>query len=303
MDRLTRETFILKAKIIHGDKYDYNKIAYKNNKTLVIIGCSKHGDYSQIPNSHLLGKGCKKCAIEYISSKKLFTNEDFIIRANEVHGDRYIYTETDYLKSNLKVNIICRKHGIFKQTPNNHLNGQHCPICVNKKLSNSEFIKKANDIHSKKYLYDKTKYRNYRAMIKIECPKHGIFKQLASNHLQGRGCPICKESKGEIAIRKFLEKNAIQYEFQKFFNECRNIKTLPFDFYLPKRNILIEYDGIQHYKAFNFFGGLKRLNDYKKNDSIKNKFADDKGIKLLRISYRDFDKVEEILKEEINHIY
>ena len=103
--------------------------------------------------------------------------------------------------------------------------------------------------------------------------------------MRGIGCPICNESKGEKEIRIFLENNAIKYSRNKRFNKCKDKKTLPFDFYLPKYNLCIEYDGLQHFKSIEFWGGEISLLEQKQRDQIKTTFCKENNIKLRRIKY------------------
>lgn len=294
----TTKQFISEAKLIHNNTYDYSKVKYINATTPIIVICPIHGDFKQKPSSHLSGWGCKMCG----GNNKL-TTEEFINKANKIHNNKYNYTSVKYVNSHTKVNITCLIHGDFKQKPNNHLNGANCPKCgkisqrKNKKLTKLKFIEKSNCVHNNKYNYCETKYSASRNKIKIICPKHGIFIQNAGSHLSGHGCPNCNESKGELKIKKLFNKKKVNYVFQKTFNECRNQnnRKLKFDFYLPEHNILIEYDGKQHYKPIEYFGGsnsFKKLNEY---DGIKNDFAKSNKIKLIRISYQDYDNIDKIL--------
>lgn len=138
--------------------------------------------------------------------------------------------------------------------------------------------------------------------VRIICSKHGLFEQVATSHLRGRGCPKCKLSKGEKEIMKFLNKYKIEFNYQKTFDECVNILPLKFDFYLPQQNLLIEFDGEQHNNVSDFFGGVEGLIYRKKNDEIKNDFARQNNIELLRIEYNDYrsNRIEKILKHNLN---
>jgi len=127
--KLTKEEFILRAKQIHGDKYDYSKIDYINKHTKICIICPEHGEFWQSPNNHLLGNGCRKCWLEKNLYSKLSNTREFIEKAKQIHGEKYDYSKTNYCHSLKKVIITCMKHGDFLQTPNCHLNGQGCPIC------------------------------------------------------------------------------------------------------------------------------------------------------------------------------
>ena len=129
LKKLTNEEFIEKAKEIHGDKYDYSKVEYINNKTPVTIICSKHGEFQQTPNGHLQGKGCSKCHEENRKFYKLLNKEEFILKARQIHGWKYDYSKVEYKGSQKKVCIICPKHGEFWQTPANHLRYKGCKRC------------------------------------------------------------------------------------------------------------------------------------------------------------------------------
>ena len=132
----TTEDFIKKAKIIHGDKYDYSKVEYINSTTNVCIICPEHGEFWQTPSNHLMQHGCPKCA--FIKNKDVNRSnvKNFIEKAKDVHGNRYDYSKVEYVNSKTKVCIICHKHGEFWQTPHLHLNGCGCPNCQQSRLEN-----------------------------------------------------------------------------------------------------------------------------------------------------------------------
>ena len=125
----TGEKFISHAKEVHGDKYDYSRVKYVNNGTKVDIVCRKHGVFSQTPGSHLCGCGCPLCKLDKLREHFSGNVEKFISHAKEVHGDKYDYSRVKYVNNGTKVDIVCRKHGSFLQTPNKHLYGQGCPKC------------------------------------------------------------------------------------------------------------------------------------------------------------------------------
>jgi len=290
--KVTTKDFINKSNIVHKSKYDYTLVNYINNRTKVKIICPHHGEFEQLPMNHIKGVGCPKC-----SNNKPLTTEEFIDKANEVHNFNYDYSETDYIRTNKKVKIICPVHGIFVQKPNNHLQGQGCPKCNGGIKKNKEyFIKKSKEVHNK-YDYSLVEYINMRTDVKIICPEHGVFEQRPSHHIVGIGCPFCKESKGEKDIEKFLLKNEIEYTRQKKFDGCVNKRKLPFDFYLPELNMCIEFDGRQHFEPIEYFGGDEHLEYIKTNDFIKTTFCHDNGIRLLRIKYSDniLEKIKKIV--------
>ena len=125
----TTGTFINKAKQIHGSRYDYSLVDYKKSNIKVKIICSKHGIFEQIPNNHIMGMKCIKCANEENGKNKRLTKEKFIEKAVKVHGSKYDYSLVEYLNCGTKVKILCPVHGPFLQIPGAHLNRRGCPSC------------------------------------------------------------------------------------------------------------------------------------------------------------------------------
>ncbi len=127
---------------------------------------------------------------------KRLTPKEFVTKARKVHGRRYIYSEVDYVNSHTPVQIVCRKHGAFAQSPNSHLNGCGCPTCGGTKQSNTaEFIEKAIGVHGLRYDYSLVNYVGALSKVIIVCPIHGRFPQTPANHLFGQGCPACAGKK------------------------------------------------------------------------------------------------------------
>jgi len=284
--KLTTEEFIEKSKRIHGNKYDYSLVEYKNNHTKVKIICSEHGIFEQTPKKHFTGQNCPNCSIN-----KKSNSINFIKKSKDIHGDKYNYSLVVYMNAKSKVHIICPIHGVFSQKPNDHLSGFGCKKCgtdkTNKKLlsNKNEFINKSKKIHGDKYDYSLVNYINAKTKVKILCSKHGIFEQTPQIHLRGCGCPICKESKGEKGIRNLLNEKNIKFEYQKKFSECKYVNSLNFDFYLPEYNICIEFDGEQHFKLVERWGGKNGLKKRQIRDSIKNEYCKNNNIRLIRIRY------------------
>lgn len=307
---MTIEYFIGKSIKVHGNKYIYSKVdlEHRDEKGRVCIICPIHGEFWQTPSNHLYGQGCPKCRYVKISIEKSDTLEDFLQKAKNVHGHKYDYSKVEYIDSKTKVCIICPKHGEFYQRPNKHLRGQGCKKCSWEKLSqersktSAKFIEEAVKIHGTYYDYSKVIYTNAKNKVKLICPKHGEFKQTPDDHLRGKGCPICANSKLEEEIRVLLEKNNIEYKFDDRTFEW--LGGLELDFYLPKYNIAIECQGGQHFKAVKWFGGVDDFNKVKERDERKRKLCKENGIKLLYYSnlgieypYEVFEDKEKLLEE------
>lgn len=304
---LTTNQFVEKANQVHSFKYDYSQVKYINSKTKVKIVCLEHGEFNQSPSNHLNGQGCKEC---YLKNKP-YSQSIFIEKAKKIHGNKYDYSKVEYINGRTKVKIICPEHGEFEQRPANHIVGAGCPKChpLKQPLTIEQFIEKSNIIHNFKYDYSKSIYINSSIKIEIICNKHGAFLQTPQNHLSGAGCPKCNQSKGELKIKEWLDKNKIKYESQKKFNDCINPQTnriLPFDFYLTDFNICIEYDGEQHFKPtfpkYNLEKAKINLEKQKYFDHLKNQYCIKNNIKIIRIPYSRFRNIEKVLDNEFNDI-
>lgn len=230
---------------------------------------------------------------------------EFIDRSNKIFNFKYDYSKVKYIDGRLKVKIVCPMHDEFEQQAEVHLRGDGCPKCGKlewlKKMSLSQdnFIERVTLKHNNTYDYSLVKYKNMHTKISIICHIHGEFVQTPQHHLNGSGCPLCKKSKGELAIAKWLSDNKIHFIPQKRFDTCKNVLLLPFDFYIPKYNLCIEFDGRHHFEPIERWGGLKHLEETKINDVIKNKWCIENKVKLLRIPYIKIKNINTILLEEV----
>jgi len=240
------------------------------------------------------------------------SNEEFVKRSIFIHGQKYDYSSTIYLGCYNKVKIECLLHGKFFQAAYAHLKGQGCPKCrylrsgCNRIKSTENFILDAIKIHGNVYDYSLVKYKNAKQKISIICKKHGIFEQTPSWHINNKhGCPKCNSSRGEIVIRQWLETHAVPFQEQKTFPACRNPKTdypLKFDFYILSKQILIEYDGEQHFRKMYLGKNHKSIGDLietQKRDKIKDEYAKQVGLQLIRIPYYEFKNIPIILEEKL----
>ena len=235
----TKESFIQAAQKVHGDRYLYDKVQYVTSKIKVCIICPEHGEFWQIPNSHLRGIGCPACGRLKANKSESYTQEDFIAKAQEVHGDRYDYRLVNYVNSQTKVKIICPEHGVFLQRPAQHIFRAGCPKCgriaANTALSDTtaNFIARAKKIHNNKYDYSGVDYVNNRVKVKIVCPKHGMFLQAPDKHLAGQGCPECKWETISLVKRndwadvkaKFIQTHGNKYNYSKVDYVTSQIKV------------------------------------------------------------------------------
>jgi very-short-patch-repair endonuclease len=287
--KLTTEEFIERSKKIHGDKYDYSQVTYINNSTPVKIIYGGVA-YEQLPQNHLKGFKCE--------NNKKMTEDDFIRKSKEIHGDKYDYSLVGFKNVRSKIKLIYNDV-IYEQIGYAHLQGKS-PEMLSIKITDDEFIRRSKEINGDIFDYSLVDCDGNKNKVKL-IYNGVIYDQCLSDHLSGH-LPmniniINNSSKGEKSVMKFLENNNIKYIREYKFQDCKNINYLRFDFYLPDYNLLIEYDGKQHFNSINIWGGLEGLKKRKLNDEIKNKYCKKNGIPLLRISHlEDVDsKLNEFL--------
>ena len=229
--QLRLNEFIEKAKDKHGNKYNYSKVIYKDSKTPVIIICNIcNNEFEQIRNTHLIGDGgCKVCAINKFKKLKTFTKEKFIEKAKEIHSDNYDYSQVNYINSQTHVIIKCIPcNYTFETIPNNHLKGKGCKKCANKlnadnrRKPKEQFLKECHEKHKDEignpiYDYSLVEYKSTHEKITIICKTHGHFEQFPSDHLSGNGCNECGILKRTINQR-FTQKQFLKKAFEKHGN-------------------------------------------------------------------------------------
>lgn len=303
------DRFITKSQEIHGDRYKYDKIEYKNKRKPIKIFCTKCNNYfEQMPYLHLMGFNCNKCCISAVSSTK-----DFIEKAKKVHKDGlFKYDKVDYINNKTKVSVFCVKcNKYIKVIPNNFLNGHGCKKCTIKKThldqmkTTEQFISEAKQIHSDKYDYSLVEYKGKKIKVKIICKKCGIiFNPSAGNHLSRKsGCPNCIVSTGEESVKLFLEEKKILYIREKRIKVDKlnySIKTFIVDFYINHNNkkYIIEYNGEQHYNIVKcFHKGNRTLEKQQQRDADLRDYCKQNDITLIEIPYWDFDNIDKILNK------
>lgn len=303
--KLTTEEFIRRSSIVHKGKFDYSQTTYINNQTKVKIICPIHGAFEQVPSSHMDGHDCPYCA-----DRAKLTKDEFVHRAKLKHGDKYDYSLVEYNGATTKVKIICSSCGaIFWQIPNSHLLGRGCPTCSIKEqhqklsLPIDEWIIRSRKTHSIQYDYSKVHFSKLFDKVEIGCPKHGVFLQEAKSHMEGQNCPRCtKYSWGEELVAQKLEELNIKYIRQfRIANDnlfCHN-EFIIVDFYLPKYNCVIEYNGGQHYKPISLWGGERRFEQQQARDNALRQYCKENKIKLIEIHYREKQGITDIIKTEL----
>ena len=225
----------------------------------------------------------------------------------------YELLDDEYYGCKTKMNFICNKHrdkGVQENTIDNIINNHHvCKYCSYEKLRdikilNIDKVKKlCND---KNVIYEGRYTKDHESYIQYSCEKHrkkGV-QDMSLTHFKYSHvpCKYCNISSGELKISNYLDNNNIEYESEKIFKECVDIHPLRFDFYLPDKNIIIEFDGKQHFEPVCFWHGIdaeKCLESVKRRDKIKNDYCYNNNIKLIRIPYWEYDNIDKILASEL----
>lgn len=251
LQTFTKDEFIKRAQEVHGEIYDYSEVDYINSQTKVLIHCKKHGSFSQVPNSHLQGYGCNKCAIERNADRCRLEQSEFLKRAFEKHGDTYDYSDTHYVSQIEKLKINCRKClKSFWQLPTNHVRlGFGCPYCAgNAILTTDQFIEKARKIHGDDtFDYSQTTYVRNNQKVKIMCNKSELlFEQTPNSHLAGSGCPCCKPKYSKPQMEYLAFRSVTSPTLQHALNGGEHrIKDSRYsaDGFIPECNHVIEFHG------------------------------------------------------------
>ncbi|MFW5847784.1 MAG: hypothetical protein ACOCVF_02580 [bacterium] len=285
--RVTFDIFLEKAKKIHGDKYNYIKPKLFKIRDKIGIICPQHGTFYQRGDAHLSGQGCGKCANSIV-----YDQDEYLKLAYEKHGNKYDYSLINYKNIKIKIKIICPEHGLFEQTPDNHLY-HGCPNCAienvaQKRINNSAnlFIKKLKEVHGNQYDYSQCTYIKSDVKLRIICKKHGVFYMKFHEHLRGRGCPICGNiiSKEENLIKEWIE-NDLKIKTIK-----HKINGFEIDIFLPDYNLGIEYNGL-YWHSNKFKDKNYHLN--------KTELCEKNNIQLLHIFEDEWINKKEIIKSII----
>lgn len=274
--------------------------SYKKANVNIKFKHNKCGTVFEMSPNHFLKDG-RRCSYCYHGNAK--SEDKFIDDFNKVSNGNYCCLDS-YHRENSKIRVKHLKCGtVFETTPHMFLRGIGCPDCFGNKRKTTEQFKNEVIKLTNGEFECKSIYRNSKSKVTIfhnKCKKY--YKVSPHDFLQGNRCPYCKQSKGEMTIASILDRHNISYEIQKIFKDCGNDRQrMPFDFYLNDYNLLIEYDGIQHYKEVKYFGGKAKLDNQKKRDKIKDDYANNNNINLLRVPYYlDNKNISKLILESIN---
>lgn len=224
----------------------------------------------------------------------------------EENGYHLITTIDDYIDVRMDAHFICSKHGHQTMMLENLIHGHKCIDCSyeergEEKRHSTQYIKEyIEGINNNKLLNPEEYQGTFVRNLNILCSCGKIFTTSFSNYSRAGvnkcySCS-CKESSGEQRIRKFLEYNNIEFIQEKRFVDCRDIKPLPFDFYLPKYNLIIEFDGQHHFEEV----GFANHEITKRHDAVKDQYCQSHNIDLLRIPYWEGSNIENIIVDKLS---
>jgi len=241
-------------------------------------------------------KGVRGCSSE--------TKERFYKEFADKRGQEYVLID-EFIGYNSKIRIEHRCGYAWESYPYNILR-HGCPSCA--KLSMSKLLTKTNEEFEKdvltlgegEYILE-GEYINSKNKVKILHLSCGNFWYiLPGNFIKGRRCPFCsRKPLGESRIERFLRNRGIGFKDNFRFADCKNTYPLSFDFYIFEYNILIEFNGIQHYEPVKIFGGEDQLKIQRHHDEIKYNYCNDNGIPLIIIPYWEYKNIEKILEYEL----
>lgn len=327
--KLSKEEFLERAISVHNNVYDYTKTKFINIRSEITVNCPIHGDFTVLAKSHIYKRidastgvpsgSCPKCASLIVyknrANKAPAICDDEIIAKYKHLYPKYTFKDkvervwiiSKRTKRHYQKRIItfeCPQHGIQKVPWRPNVVESQKDICLScsverKRMPENIFLDKLKNKYGDSVDYTKVVYVNVSTPVTLICPTHGEFSAVPGDLLKKQriiACKKCSGSNGEELIRRFLVLNKIEYVRQYRLPAFKTRRIYyRYDFYLPKLNLLIEFDGAQHFVPIKMWGGVEYLRYRQMHDEIKNKFARTYNIPLLRISYKDKDNIAKLL--------
>ncbi len=300
---LTAKEFYRRVGIIYRNKsITFKRKREVSMKTKITAICAKHGEITHTVKWWLSHKGCEYCNGRFFPG-------DWIKNAKAVHGNKYEYVgEAPKTKMSL-IHYICPKHGLQKQRYDVHVDQKcGCAYCVGRvprslEVRKENFLKKAHKKFGNLFTYNMDEYQNNDTPISITCSiHHYTFKTTPDTHIRKNGgCPVCAMSSGEYGIYVWLSQNKVSFKYQQNIpneNPDLDLAYLAVDFYIPSRNLFIEFNGEQHYKEVKYFRRNKdwSLEKQQLRDQTLRDYCQRQGIRLLEIPFDQQGEIGELLK-------
>ena len=278
---------------IENEGYELLSNSYEGTKYKMLMKCNYGHEFEMNFSNFKQGKRCPVCSYK----KRRLTQKEVYNKMIEKGYELLSEYEDQYTILKIK----CPEGHIYEDSYFGFIHNRTCTECKKiKKKNRYNEVKKY--IESFDYKLLSKEYNSNKEKILVKCNHGHEYEVKFDNFQQGYRCPICNLSKGEDKIKLYLDTNNIENISQFKFNGCKFKYKLPFDFYLPKYNLCIEYDGIQHFEIVKHFGGYDGFITRKIKDTIKNIYCKNNNINLIRIPYWEYDNIENILNEIINKL-
>lgn len=261
--------------------------------------------FSMSPANVLSGERCPYCVGIRLGEKFLKTHDEYL--AELQNSNINIYPKEKYKGAYVKILHVFPCGHEYLCSPMSILKYHSCIICssknrgLNQRKNHADFIKELSSIHP--HIEILSEYVLAKEKINCRCLICSLeFKASPTSLLRGTGCPQCKIPKGEKRISSFLDNNSISYTIQKKYNNLigNGGRRLSYDFYLSSHNLLIEFQGAQHERPIEHFGGEEQFKIQQEHDRRKREYAKEHNIDLLEIWYYDYDNIEDILTNYLN---
>ena len=283
-------------KFIEDNGYILISTDYKNSSTKLKMICDKGHECEICFDKFRRNRRCRTCdSIRKTKQQVKLTTDDIIEQLSKWNLK---LLDDSFKGINKKMNVSCLKcnHSFSLTFASIKKSVHKCQFC-----HKAEMLKKTKEVlNSIGYELLSEEYITNKHKLIIKCNQGHIFEASRDSVICGNECPYCKnQSKGERKILDFLEKHNIEYVQQKTFSQLKFKRSLRFDFFLPQQNIVIEFDGVQHFEPVKLFGGEENFEYVKIKDELKNNFCKQNNIKIIRIAYFDYKNIDEILKSLI----
>lgn len=303
--RKKSDAFKEKVSEMYGNEYTFLE-KYVDAKTKILVRHNLCGnEYRVSPNKFLCNRKCPKCAVENVHREQRLSQEEFEARVAAINNGQFSVC-SEYFNNQSHITLhcnLCNKN--FRMLAYNFMFRKQCPHCNKLKSRikpHEQFVKEVYDLFGTEFeIISEYSGSHIHLLVKHNECGH-MWNILPTNLLRGYGCPYCSSPKGERAIQKILKQHKIPFECQYVVDGCNGNKKHPlfFDFAIFRNNelwALIEFDGEQHYKPVELFGGLKFFQEQVERDQIKNLFCKENNIKLLRIPYHHLKNINLIFDQ------
>ena len=293
----TNEQFQQEIYDLVGNEYVFLDV-YVNTNTKLRVKHNECGHiYGVRPADFLRGTRCPYCNGNHKKTDAEFKDEVYSLVGNEYEFiDPY---QGAFAKTRVKHNECGH---IYKVTPANFIMGHRCSYCYGTpKKNNIQFLQEVYGLVGDDYTFLESYVDSY-TKLRVKHNNCGNIYEVSPHaflSLHNR-CPYCNSSKGELIIAKILNTLNIKYESQKTFDNLKDTQLLSYDFYIPNQNILIEYQGLQHYEPVDYFGGEDKFKLQQKHDKLKSDYAKDHHYNLIAVPYM-YDTLSKIKKYLVKH--